>query len=266
MLSTILASDNPLSHVVQHELFRFHLGSWEIIVSNHMLMALVATVLMLIIFPLVARQKSMVPRGLRNFVESICAFIREEVARPSLGENTDRFIKYLWTTFFFILFCNLLGMIPTDGILYIVSGGRLKHLGGTATANIWLTGTLASFAFVMIHVSGIRQQGLWTYIKNFIPHVPAPLIPIMYLLEFAGALVKPFALAIRLFANMLAGHTVLGAFLGLIFMSQNYAIGGVTILGCAALSLLELFVAFLQAYIFTFLTTMFVAAAVHPEH
>jgi F-type H+-transporting ATPase subunit a len=262
----ILASSNPLSHVVQHPLFTFHIGSWEVVFSNHMLMALVAAALMLIIFPLMARRQELVPCGLRNFFESICVFIREDVARPALGEHADHFIKYLWTTFFFILFCNLLGMIPSDGIIYFLSGMHVKGLGGTATANIWVTGALAIVAFIMIHVSGIREQGIGSYIKNFIPHVPVPLIPVMYVLEFISMLVKPFALAIRLFANMMAGHTVLGALLGLVFMSQNYFVGGITVLGSAALSLLELFVAFLQAYIFTYLTTLFIAAAIHPEH
>jgi len=260
----ILASANPLEHVVQHTLFT--LPGTSIEVSNHMLMVLAAAVVMLIVLLRAARRRAQVPSGLSNLIEAICVFIREEVARPVLGENTDRFIKYLWTTFFFILFCNLLGMIPTDGILYLVSGFRLAGLGGAATANIWVTGALAALAFLMIHFSGIRQQGLINYIKNFIPHVPWPLRPIMYFLETIGAFIKPFALAIRLFANMLAGHTVLSALLGLAFLARSYAIGGVTILGCAALSLLELFVASLQAYIFTYLTTMFIGAAVHPEH
>ncbi|MFC1781965.1 F0F1 ATP synthase subunit A [Planctomycetota bacterium] len=262
----LATSDNPLSHVVQHELFSFHIGSYEVIFTNHTLMVFLAALLMLIILPLIARQRSMVPKGLRNFFESICVFIREEVARPVLGHNTDKFMPYLWTTFFFILFCNLLGMIPIDGMLYTISGTRLKHYGGTATANIWITGTLAVFAFLMIHFSGIREQGLLTYLKNFIPHVPLALAPFMYFIEFIGALVKPFALAIRLFANMMAGHTVIGALMGVAIMSGNWGIAGVTVLGCAAISLLELFVAFLQAYIFTYLTTLFIGAAVHPEH
>ena len=114
---------------------------------------------MLIVFGLVTRQKTMVPTGVRNFFESICVFIREEVARPVLGENTDNYIKYLWTTFFFILFCNLLGLIPTDGIFNMISGGKLKHLGGTPTANIYITGTLAVFAFIMIHGMAFISAG-----------------------------------------------------------------------------------------------------------
>lgn len=262
LTATILATENPLSHVVQHDL---HWGL-PFTFTNHMLMVILAAILMLIILPLVARQRSMVPRRLTNFFESICVFIREEVARPALGPNTDKFMPYLWTTFFFILFCNLLGMIPLDSIVFTLSGARLKHYGGTATANIWITGSLAGFAFFMIHFSGIREQGLWLYIKNFIPRVPWPLIPIMYFLELIGALVKPFALSIRLFANMMAGHTVIGALMGMAIVSGNWGIAGVTVLGCTAISLLELFVAFLQAYIFTYLTTLFISAAVHPEH
>jgi F-type H+-transporting ATPase subunit a len=262
---SVLASGNPLDHVVQHKLF--DLGPE--IFTNHMLMLIVAGILLLVLLPLIAKQRSMVPSGLRNFFEAICVFLREEVARPVLGENTDKFIKFIWTIFFFILFCNLLGMIPTGSILFVLTLGhwdKTAHLGGTATSNIWVTGTLALCAFLMIHISGIRQQGAGPYIKNFIPHVPWPLIPVMYILEFIGALVKPFALAIRLFANMMAGHTVLGALLGMGLAAKSIPIAGATVVGCAALSLLELFVAFLQAYIFTYLTTLFIGAAVHPEH
>lgn len=264
----ILAAGDPLSHVVQHELFT--VPGTDFAVSNHILMMFLAAVLLVVILPQAARQRSMVPTGIRNFFEAICAFIRDEVARPVLGGMTDRYIVFIWNTFFFILFCNLLGMIPLDGIVYLVSGMQLQHIGGTATANIWVTGALSVVAFFMIHISGIREQGVLTYLKNFIPHVPWPLVPVMYILEFIGALVKPFALAIRLFANMLAGHTVLGALIGLVFMSSKLAIMAptavATVAGCAAISLLELFVAFLQAYIFTYLMTMFIGAAVHPEH
>ncbi|MCP4712940.1 MAG: F0F1 ATP synthase subunit A, partial [Planctomycetes bacterium] len=263
LFAQMLAQENPLNHVVQHDLHWDFLPEW-LHLNNHMLMVVLAGTLMVIILPLVARQRSMVPKGLRNFFEAICLFIREEIARPVLGHNTDKFMPYLWTTFFFILFCNLLGMIPLDGILFTISGKRLQHYGGTATANIWITGTLAVFAFFMIHISGIREQGAWLYIKNFIPHVPWPMIPFMYFLEFIGALVKPFALAIRLFANMMAGHTVIASLMGLAALSGSIGIAGITILGCVAISLLELFVAFLQAYIFTYLTTMFIGAAVHP--
>ncbi|MBN1436519.1 MAG: F0F1 ATP synthase subunit A [Sedimentisphaerales bacterium] len=260
----ILASTNPLDHIVEHAI---RIGTHEVpFLTNHKLMILVVAVLMIVIFCLASRQRSMVPTGLRNVVETVCCFIREDIARPALGEDTDRFVKYLWTTFFFILFCNLVGMIPTGGILYLISGGYLVNMGGTATSNIWVTGALAVTAFFMIHISGIAKQGIVLYVKNFIPNVPWPLMLPMYILELLAAFVKPFALAIRLFANMLAGHAVLGALVGLILMFQSYTVGGVTVLMCALLSLLELFVAFLQAYVFTFLVALFIGAAIHPEH
>jgi len=259
---SVLASGNPLDHVVQHELFKIG----PVLFTNHMLMLILAGALMLITLLLSSRQHSMVPSGLRGFIEAICVFLREEVARPVLHENTDKYIKFIWTTFFFILVCNLLGMIPLDGIVLFLSFGHLRHIGGTATSNIWVTGALAACAFLTIHVSGIRQQGVGFYIKNFIPQVPFPINLLMYVLEFIGALVKPFALAIRLFANMMAGHTVLGALLIIGLAAKSIPIAGITVVGCAALSLLELFVAFLQAYIFTYLTTLFIGAAVQPEH
>jgi F-type H+-transporting ATPase subunit a len=268
VVCTLLASGGPLDHVVQHSLFTLHVAGREIAFTNHMLMMVVATVLLLVLLPLAARRGGLVPKGLSNFIESICVYIREEVARPALKDHTDRYIGYLWTTFFFILACNLLGMIPVGPAAYWLTGRqeRMIELGGTPTANIWVTGMLAALAFVMIHVAGVRHQGVWKYIVNFIPHVPWPLIPVMYVLEIIGAMVKPFALAIRLFANMVAGHAVLAALMGVALASGNYAVAGVTVLGCTALGLLELFVAFLQAYIFTFLTTMFISAAAHPEH
>ncbi len=263
MLSfNILASENPLDHVVQHELFRIG----DFVVSNHVLMVLLAAILMLIILPRAARRDGLVPKGLANLIESICLYLREEVARPALKEHTDKFIKYLWTLFFFILFCNLIGMIPLAGIVYFLSGTKLSNIGGTATANIWITGTLAMVSFFMIHICGIRQQGIASYMKHFIPPVPWPLVPLMFVLEFIAALIKPFALAIRLFANMVAGHTVIAALLSLIFMAKSYSVGAVTVAGCAALSILELFTAVLQAYIFVFLTTLFISAAIEPEH
>jgi len=264
----IVASSDPLAHVVQHEFIT--IGGF--VITNHMIMILLAAVLMIAGFIYIARQKTMVPTGIKNFLEMLLVYIRTDVVRPVLGKDTDRFIKYLWTVFFFILTLNLLGMVPIDGILYLVTGGGVdlesqhRAFGGTATANIWMTGALAIISFFMIQFNGIREQGMGPYVKNFIPHVPLPLVPMMYILEIVGALVKPFALAIRLFANMMAGHAVMGAMIGLIMVSNSYAVGGVSVVGCALFSILELFVAFLQAYIFTFLTTLFIGAAMHPDH
>ena len=264
MPGALLASSNPVEHLVERSVY---VGSRELdFLTNHRLMLLAAAALLVVMLLGSRQRRAGIPSGLYNLIEAVCVFIRDQVVRPALGEDTDRFIKYLWTIFFFILFCNLLGLIPTEGIIHLVSGGWLRNMGGTATGNIWVTGSLAVTAFVMVHVSGVRQQGVRGYLRNFIPRVPVFLMPIMYVLEVIGSVVKPFSLAVRLFANMLAGHAVLGALLGLIFLSRSYAVGGVTVVVCALFSVLELFVAFLQAYIFTFLATLFIAAAVRPEH
>ncbi|MBI9017784.1 MAG: F0F1 ATP synthase subunit A [Phycisphaerae bacterium] len=262
----ILASEDPLSHVVQHDLMVFNIAGHEIHFTNHMLMVLVAFILLLGIIPVMRKRGGMIPSGLANFIEAICVFLRDEVAKPALHEDTDRFIKYIWTVFFFVLTLNLMGMVPTASIIYFLSGKHLKDMGGTATANIWVTGTLALCSFLMIHIAGIMHQGPVSYFKNFVPAVPKALIPFMYVLELAGSIIKPFALAVRLFANMLAGHTVIGALIVIGMASQSYIISSLTLAGCVALSLIDLFVSFLQAYIFTFLTVLFISSAVHPEH
>ncbi len=281
---TLIAAADPMEHVLPHKLF--DLG--PLAFTNHMLMLVVSGVLMLLVFPAIARGYPLVPTGTRNLFEAIMQFIRTEVAYPALHHHTDRFIPFLWTLFFFILFNNLLGMVPLDPLALLVFGKG--HVMGTATAGLSVTAGLAAVAFVMIHVSGIIEQyhhqrhhgrdpitasalGFVMYWYNFVPHIPGFIGVLLFLpllvLELIGAAVKPFALAVRLFANMMAGHIVLASLLVLAPALRHlgdWAIAVPTILGCAALGCLELFVAFLQAYIFTFLTCMFIGAAVSPEH
>src|SRR5687768_15325074 len=152
MLSILAASD-PLQHVLPHELFT--IGG--IHVTNQMLMAVVAAVLMLLIFPtLFGKARADAPSGARNFFESILEYLRLEVFRPALKEHTDRFVPFLWTLFFFILFCNLLGQLPISELITLFSG-REAHIGGTATGTIATTGALALVTLFVIHISGIWQ-------------------------------------------------------------------------------------------------------------
>lgn len=298
----VLAAVDPMDHVVPHTLFEIpsFLGGGftaldgmvylpeKLPFTNHLLMSLIAAALMLLIFPLLARDYPMAPRGIRNLFESLMEFIRKEVAQPSLHEHTDKFMPFLWTVFFFILFNNLLGMIPLDAFSTVVAGK--SHIFGTATSGLSITAGLALVSFLVFHGSGVVAQyhhgvehgsspgaaaiaAAPRYLNSMVPHVPGVIGLILYLplllLEFALSFVKPFALAIRLFANMFAGHTVLASLLLLAPAGMKIASLGVsipTVLGCAGLSCLELFVAFLQAYIFTFLTAMFIGAAVSPDH
>jgi F-type H+-transporting ATPase subunit a len=261
----LAASSNPLEHVVAHRLFSFDLLGYDVVVTNHMFMLTLSAVVLVIFLPFAVRNKGMVPKGFANLIESVCVFIREDVARPFLGDLTDKMIGFIWTLFFFLLTMNLLGMIPLGKLIFMVTG-KPNHWEGTATANIWVVGALALVAFFATHVAGIAQQGFAGYAKNFAPHAPWPIMPFIIILEIIGALVKPFALAIRLFANMLAGHIIIASLLGFIFIFQSWSVGIGVVFGVVLMSFLELFVAFLQAYIFTFLTTIFISFAVKPEH
>lgn len=225
---------------------------WWLGISRHVLSLFLASAAMLIIFPTIAKDQSLVPRGLRNFFEVIMVFIRDEVAKPFLGPDTDKYLPVLWTFFFFILFNNLLGLVP--GVT-------------TATGSVFVTAGLAVSAMVWWHGCGIAEQGLVAYIKNIIPPgLPWWLIGPMFLVELVGHVAKPFALTVRLFANMTGGHAVLYAFVGLAMILKTFWLGPASIAAAIPIYMLEIFVAFIQAYVFTFLVTVFLGAAVHPEH
>jgi F-type H+-transporting ATPase subunit a len=274
LLHTItLAQTNPLEEVVDKPILRIH-GWW--LFSNNVLSLLISGGLMLLIFPRITRKYQAgehVPTGTRNLFEAVLVYIREEIARPILGDETDRFMPFLWTLFFFILFNNLLGLLPIGALTgWFMRPMGLEPLGGTATANIWVTGALAVLAFGMWQYHGIKANGLATYLKHFTGGAPLYMAPLMVPLEILGMLVKPFALAIRLFANMIAGHTVLAVllmFTGMAFTAGaaiGWGISIVVVLAGAAMMCLELFVAFLQTYIFVFLTAMFIGQLVIHEH
>jgi F-type H+-transporting ATPase subunit a len=243
-------------------------------------MMIVAALLLILFVPRFARRASggdevtrLTPRGGGNALETMCVFLREFVARPSLGHYTDTFIPYVWTVFFFILTINILGLLPLEPITKPIMGlfGQDHGVYGTATGNIWTTATLASCSLVMIIANGLRLHGM-SYVKHFFMG-PFPINLLIGVLEIFGVLVKCAALAVRLFANMMAGHILLAVLLGFIFTAASAA-GWLTglgvafpvVLGSVAINLLELFVAFLQAFIFTFLTCVFLGMAVNIHH
>ena len=273
MLASLgLGPENPLEHVVQHPLRTLPADLGPLtpqgvvtLFSDHIAMVVLAGLLLVVLLPALVRRRRggdeigrLLPSGSANLIETICAFLRKEVAEPSLSPHTDRFIKFIWTVFFFVLTMNVLGIVPLVSVTPLFG----THLGGTATGNIWVTGTLALSSLVMWIVNGVRLGG-----KDFFAHLnPGPLwlAPLMVLLEIFGMLAKTFALAVRLFANMMAGHTVLAVLLSFI-LGVGTAAGALAGVGIAvpvvafsvAMSLLELFVAVLQAFIFTFLTALF---------
>ncbi len=233
-------------------------------ITRHLLFAWLAILILCLLFiPMAGKYKQGIgrteaPRGKKmNMLETLVLYIRDEVARPNLGEKTDKFLPYLLTIFFFILTCNLLGLIP---------------FGATATANITTTAVLAIFTFIVTQFAGTKDY--WMHVFNP-PGIPWFVKPIMIPIEFLGLFIKPFALAIRLFANMTAGHLVILNLIGLIFAIRAI-LGDGAGWGTAVPSYfltvfiygLEVLVAFIQAYVFTILSALFIgmAAAEHEHH
>ncbi|MBI5730397.1 MAG: F0F1 ATP synthase subunit A [Ignavibacteriales bacterium] len=233
---------------------QLHLFGIDISITKHVVFMWLALVILVVTFIFVARsyKKSLIPRGITNLTEVLIVFVRDEIARPTIGKGNERFLPYLLTAFFFILTCNFLGLIP---------------YGSTATSNIAVTATLATISFIVVQVGGMMKNGVFGYFKGLIPHgIPMWLLPIMLVVELLGLFTKPFALAIRLFANMTAGHIVILALLGLIFILHTYVVVPVSISFALFIFLLEILVALLQAYIFTMLSGLFIGMAVHQEH
>jgi F-type H+-transporting ATPase subunit a len=260
-----LAEFNPLLPTQSEPLFVIPVGSWTLTITNHMFTVAVGAILLAIVIPLAMRRRRMAPSGLQNVVEAVCEFLREEVAKPVLHEHTDRYVGFVWTVFFFILTLNLLGMIPGERIVTLFTG-RPNHWGGPATANIFVTGGMALVSFIVGHAAGIRKQGLVHYFAHLAPPAPWWIMPLLYPIELIAILIRPLTLAVRLFANIIAGHILLATFFGLILVFRSVSIGVATVAATVALSMLELLVAFVQAFIFAFLSALYIGLAVAPEH
>jgi len=273
-------AESPLEHVVQHPLIERPASVGLLtpegkitLFSDQIAMIALAGILLIALVPMLVRRRrgrsgidALVPTGGANALEAICDYLRKEVAEPALGPHTDRFIKYIWSVFFFVLTINLLGLLPIP----VVSQLFGTHIGGTATGNIWMTATLAIVTMVMMVVNGLRLGGK-AYLAHFCPG-PLLMAPLLVPVEIIGLIAKVFALAVRLFANMLAGHILLAVLLSFILAAGakstglGLGIGAIVVLGSVAITMLELFVAFLQAFIFTFLTTLFIGMSVVLHH
>ena len=232
----------------------------DLSLTRHLVFIFLAIgVLFLLFVPMAGKYKKGIgrtsaPRGLlQNTLETLVIYVRDEIARPNLGDKTDKYLPYLLTVFFFILVCNLLGLLP---------------FGATATANITVTAVLAIFTFVITQMAGTKDY--WMHVL-WPPGIPVFLKPILIPIEILGLFTKPFALAVRLFANMTAGHLVILNLIGLIFivggMSEVAGYGtSIPALGLTLfVYLLELLVAFIQAYVFTILSALFIGMAT-AEH
>lgn len=226
--------------------------SIDLSISRHVVIMWVASVLLITTLLAAFKRPGLVPSGLANFFEAIVVFIRDEVVLSIMGEDGKKYLPFLLTIFFFILYCNLLGLIPYSA---------------TATGNISVTAGLALCTFFVIQVAGIVNNGVLGYLKTFVPPgVPVWLLIILVPVEIISFFVKPFALCVRLFANMTGGHVAILVFLGLIIMLGTELVALISVPFAAAIYLLEIFIAFVQAFIFTLLSAVFISTAAHPEH
>lgn len=243
-------SDKPVIPIPPIQIGGFTL---DLSISAKILMLIISAVLMILIFGISAasNRKRKHPKGLGNFIEMMMVFVRDDVVIPSMGKDGVKFLPFFLTLFFFILFINFLGLVPGMS---------------TGTSSISVTAGLALITFIMTQVYGIKHNGFAGYFKGLIPPgVPLFVLPVMIIIEFLGLLTKPFALAIRLFANMTAGHIVIYALIGLIFM-LGYFVIPVSIAFSLFIYVLELLVSVLQAYIFTMLSALFIGMAIHQDH
>ena len=236
--------------------------------TRHLVYMVLAAVLVALVFipsaRIIARQqaKGRPPKGFPGAMEAMALWVRQEVVLPNVGHHGEGYAPFLLTVFFFILAMNLLGLLPW---------------GATATSNIAVTAALALMAFLVIEVTGMRALGFKGYMKTIFylpPGLPGGvggsllkvlLLAVMTPIEIIGKLAKPFALAVRLFANMTSGHVLVLALLGLTFLFRSYYVGIGASLLATGVMLLEVFVAFLQAFVFTLLTAVFIGL-MRAEH
>lgn len=223
------------------------------ITKNVIVMWVIAAVLV-ILFSIVAKKykKSLIPNGLANFFEIIVLFVKEEIVIPTIGKGYEKYLPYLLTVFFFVLFGNLFGLIPYSS---------------TITGSITVTAALAAISFFATQIGGIKNNGVIGYFKGLMPPgMPILILPIMIVVEILGLFTKPFSLCIRLFANMIAGHVVIYSLIGLIFLLETIFVAPLSVAFALFIYLLEILVALIQAYVFTILTSLYIGMAIHQDH
>ena len=294
-MSLLLASSSPIHHILDKPVSGTEhitlLGKPAITI--HMTSLILAAIVTFIILKIAANRiavqdnaqgtDSYLTKGrIPQIIEVITLYLRDTIIRPVLGHETERFLPYLLSLFFFILTCNLLGMIPfadiqnVTGKLTLASEYEWAVFGGTATSNLAVTAGLAIISFFVIQFHAFKSLGIKGWAQHLTGGAPLYLLPLMLPLEFVGLFIKPTALAIRLFANMVGGHTMLAvltmfgmmAFQATSSWMITGSIEAVSIIAAVVISFLELFVAFLQAFIFMLLTAVFIGQMSHhgDEH
>jgi len=249
---------NLMEHLHPHVYIPLNIGGIDVSITNAVVAIWIASFLVFLTLTLAGRAGRLVPRGLQNFMETLVQFARQGLVVEILGEEGLSWFPFIATLFFFILYCNLLGLVPV-------------FPGFTPTSNIWVTASLAIVVFLCTHGAGIAKHGIGKYFKNFIPSgMPKgmggiALTGFLLLVEIISHLARPFSLAVRLFANMTAGHLVIMVFISMIFMISAF-ITPVSVVMAVVMMAFEIFVSVLQAFIFAILASIYISLAVHAEH
>lgn len=281
-----LAAGNPVEHVINHLTNFFGIdmkteSGWWLWSSNQTNLVL-SGLIVLFVGMWAAREiqtgdeseghdRYLTKNPFAGMIELISLYLRDEIVKPLLHERTNRFMPFLWTLFYFILVNNILGLIPLLDFWHLIMG-EVTHtapFGGTATQNLYVTAALAIVAFFVINIAGIRELGAWEYCKHLTGGAPWYVAILMVPIEILSTFIKPVALALRLFANMTAGHILVATlfmFVGMAMEGTILIASGVTLVSSVAaiaIYFLELFVAFLQAFVFMFLTAVFISQLAH---
>ena len=256
-------TDRPYAAIPVLSVGTFHL---TLNITKHFILITAVALLVLVTMLYLARKLRdpfKKPTRIQSLFETLLEYMRDTVFDPVLGEEGKRFYLLCFTFFLFILYANVLGMIPPFAPLLPKEGGEAVWLGGAVTGNLATTAGLGLITFFVLNIAGMRAKGVIGYWKGLVPHgTPGWMVPITFLLELVGLFSKTIALIMRLFANMIGGHVAILLILLLILKFQALAIGPVAILVDLAISALELFVAVLQAYIFAFLSALFIGMAI----
>ncbi len=259
--------DRIVEHVANSGvMYHLSLGNFDISITKHVIMLWIAAALLLALFLVPTRRYRKgditAPRGFVNFLEAIVAWVRSTIVIPNLGAaHAATYAPLIMTFFFLIVTMNFLGLIPLFN--YIDHG----HGGTVATGNVNLTAALAIITFFAIIVAGVKEHGFFGYWKSVVPgNIPWPIMFILIPIEIMGMFVRPFALTMRLAANMTAGHIAMLAIFAPIFLLHNAYIGIGSVALNVGINFLEIIVSLVQAYVFALLSAVFIGMAIHPQH
>jgi len=234
-----------------HSLIEWRLFGLDLSITKAVIMLWIACAVVFLLVWLASRRMKLVPSGMQNLMEACVEFVRKNMIIEIMGKEGLPYFPFIATIFLFVLVSNLLGLIPGSY---------------TATSKTGTTGAWALIVFIAYHAIGIKKQGFLKYFKSFVPSgIPVAMLILMLPIEIVSHLARPFSLAVRLFANMLAGHMVIAVFT-FMAITAGWYMKWLPFAGVVIMNLFEIFVGFIQAYIFAILAAIYISGAIHPEH